>query len=159
MANKGLELRPAWRNQWLLIAVIPLLFLMALAVSVAEPTSASAGAGERAEPPPVGMMWAIALAAIGVVFYRKYSWKFTIDDVRVSNHRGLVARNQKAVRISDMRSVELRQGVVQRLLNIGDLAFYSAGSASAEVLFKGIKNPAIVRDDIQRLLDEKSGDR
>lgn len=156
MTRRALELRPAWRNQWLLIAVIPLLLLSAIGLSFADPaTSANGPEG----PPTLFFIWDILVVAIVILIYRRYSWKFTIDNVRVSSHHGIIARNQKAVRIKDMRTVELQQGVIQRLLNVGGLAFYSAGSASSDVLFRGIKNPEIVRDDVQRLLDEMSGDR
>lgn len=157
MTRRALELRPAWRNQWLLIAFLPLLILAAIGASLADPAAVTSANGPAGSP--TLFTWLALIAAIVILIYRRYSWRFTIDNVRVSSHHGIIARNQKAVRIKDMRTVELRQGVIQRLLNVGGLAFYSAGSASSDVLFRGIKDPHIVRDDVQRLLDEMSGDR
>ena len=153
MADPQLEMRPAWRNQIFMFIILAFVLIGAIVTS-AEGNGSDAATGSSSA---VG--WLIAAFTALVIVWRRYSWKFSIDSVRVSSHHGIIARNQKAVRIQDLRSVSLQQGVIQRLLNVGNVAFYTAGSASAEVLYRGIKNPAIVRDDVQRMLDERTGDR
>jgi len=154
MADPQLEMRPAWRNQIFMFIILAFLILSAVSVTFAEGNGSDAATGSSS-----AVVWLIAAFTALVIVWRRYSWKFSIDSVRVSSHHGIIARNQKTVRIQDLRSVSLQQGLIQRLLNVGNVAFYTAGSASAEVLYRGIKNPAIVRDDVQRMLDERTGDR
>jgi len=153
MAYPQLEMRPAWRNQIFKFIILAFVLLGALATFGEGNGSDAATGGSSA------VLWLIAAFTALVIVWRHYSWKFAIDSVRVSSHHGIIARNQKTIRIQDLRSVSLQQGLIQRLLNVGNVAFYTAGSASAEVLYRGIKNPTIVRDDVQRMLDERTGDR
>ena len=96
----------------------------------------------------------IGLGALGMVAFKRFTWKYTIDGNRVSRHYGIISRNQQSVRIRDLRSVELNQSLMQRLFNVGNIAFYSAGSASAEVIFKGVLDPARLRDRIDNMVDQ-----
>lgn len=79
---------------------------------------------------------------------KRYSFKFTIQGNRITRQRGIISRNQQSVRIEDLRSIQLSQSVLQRIMNVGQISFYSAGSASAEVIFFGIKEPARLKEQI-----------
>ncbi len=145
MTNGQAELRPAWRNYWVWFLAAGLLLLTALGFLIGEATE---GEGWGAE------IWLLAaILVMGVVLFKRFSWKFTVDDNRVSRHYGIISRNQQSVRIKDLRSVELDQSLIQRILGIGDLGFYSAGSVDAEVKFFGIKSPAEWRDEIDNRMD------
>lgn len=139
------QFRPAWRNYWFgfLVAV----FLLA-AAAVTAAGSIDAGGSFAA-----GLWLLGAIAVLGFIAFKRFSWKFTIDDSRVSRHYGIISRNQQSVRIRDVRSVELDQGILQRILGVGTLAFYSAGSDKAEVRFIGIKQPLEWRDRIDQAMD------
>lgn len=141
-----LELRPAWRTQWFLMLLILVGIGLTGYVLAARPPVAE-------EWPVAAVLAGLTLVLILVLVYRRFVWKFTIDEGMITRHYGIIARNQQSVRIRDLRSVELDQGLFQRLFNVGDLAFYSAGSATAEVRFQGIKSPADVRDHVHQMLD------
>jgi len=145
------ELRPAWRTYWLGFLIAGVLLLAAVG-------SVWRGSGTATEI-AAGACLVGAVLVLAVVVIKRFSWKFTIDDNRVTRHYGLIARNQQSVRIRDLRSVELDQGILQRIFGVGDLAFYSSGSAEAEVRFSGIAGPAAWRDEIARVWDRlpKSG--
>ncbi len=146
MAELDVVLRPAWRHYWLGLALTAALLLAALgsALGLIAP-------GGLADFRP----WLLAaLALLVFVALQRFSWKFTLDNTRVSRHYGLISRNQQSVRIKDLRSIELDQGILQRLLGIGDLAFYSAGSDSAEVRFAGIRDPSRWRDAVNNAMDQ-----
>ena len=152
MENNVTELRPAWRNFWFGMAVAGLfLFLFLIGL-----LGALAGGGEQAGEAAGGAMLFlfIGLGALGMVAFKRFTWKYTIDGNRVSRHYGIISRNQQSVRIRDLRSVELDQSLVQRVLNVGNIAFYSAGSATAEVIFKGVLDPARLRDRIDNMVDQ-----
>ncbi len=100
-----------------------------------------------------GLLLLLALATLGFVVFKRFSWKFSINEHQVSRQHGIIARNQQSVRISDLRSLELDQSVFQRIFGVGDLSFYSAGSATAEVRFSGITEPEAWRDKISDAMD------
>ena len=69
-----------------------------------------------------GLLLLLALATLGSVVFKRFSWKFSIDEHQVSRQHGIIARNQQSVRISDLRSLELDQSVCQRIFGVGDLS-------------------------------------
>lgn len=142
-------LRPAWRNYWALILLAVLLLIVGVMIAFTgerEPGTASALMG-------AAFLLASLLLWL-VIFFKRLSWKFVVEEQRVTRHYGIIARNQQSVRIRDLRSVELNQGLFQRLFGIGDLSFYSAGSAEAEVSFHGVRAPEAIRDRVDELADQ-----
>lgn len=58
--------------------------------------------------------------------------------------RGLIAKERIQINRESVRSVRVQQGVMQRLLDVGDVALYTAGDA-AEIAIRGIPRPNAVR--------------
>lgn len=148
MQETVIELRPAWRTYWAGLLTAVLAALAALAVLFFD----------EAMPRLLAEAGASVLAAIAMVVgiytvAKRYSWKYSVTPDRLWRHEGLIARNQQSVRLRDLRSVELDQSLSQRLFRVGDLAFYSAGSAEAEVRFHAIHDPVAIRDRIYGLVD------
>lgn len=144
MSDLPIVLRPAWRTHWVLILFVVLLIAVAIFASVTDTYPIS-------DFPEV--LWGLAAVAVVVLVYRRFLWRFEVDETRIKTHRGIVSRNQQSVRLKDLRSIELRQSIFQRLFNVGNMAFYTAGSAEAEVHFHGVKNPIAVRDRIKQIMD------
>jgi uncharacterized membrane protein YdbT with pleckstrin-like domain len=148
MRDVLVELRPAWRNYWFGFLVAAVFMFLALGSAM---TPQRGGGGITIGP----WVWFLAsVAVLGLVIFRRYCWKFIVNGNRVSRHYGLISRNQQSVRIKDLRSIELDQSLFQRLFGTGNLAFYSAGSAAAEVTFVGIKDPGKWRDKIDDAMDQ-----
>lgn len=148
MPNIDVQLRPAWRNYWAGLTLAFLLILASLASAFGEWVAESAAAVVT------GVLLLLALFTLGVVVFKRFSWKFSIDGNRVSRRHGIISRNQQSIRINDLRSVELDQSIFQRIFGVGDLLFYSAGSDHAEVKFFGIKDPVGWRDNVYNAMDE-----
>lgn len=152
MQASSISLRPAWRNQWALIlfgSVFGGIGLLAMAVGVEGSDGESQGGGE------IYVLLASVVAAI--IIYRRYVWLFTIDAERVRAHHGIIARTQRSLRLRDLRAVELDQSLFQRIFGVGDLAFYSAGSADAEIRFYGVLGPGNWRDRVDQMVDAREG--
>ncbi len=144
MSDLPIVLRPAWRTHWVL-----LLFVIAM-VGVAA--FATVTDGYMVSQVPL-VFWAVAAIAVIVMIYHRFQWRFEVDETRLKTHQGIVSRNQQSVRLKDLRSIELRQSLFQRLFNVGDIAFYTSGSAEAEIYFHGISAPTRVRDRIKDIMD------
>lgn len=137
----GYLAHPAWRNQW--FAILSLILLMALGASVAL-----RGAGKIE---PLYLQAAIAgfivafLWLLLVVLYRHYAWTYTIRNGNIESQRGIIGRDVQSIRIEDLRNINVRQSIVQRLFKVGDVEFSSAGGAGIEVAFRGVPDPLAVK--------------
>lgn len=139
--------RPAWHNQWWQIALavaLPVVFVTAIF------------GGPRYFSQPTLRVALVVLAAafvylVVVVVYRRFSWCYTIDGETIESRRGVVARRVQSIRIRDLRNINVRQSLVQRLLRVGDVEFSSAGGGGVEVVFFGVAAPMQVKDQVQRL--------
>ena len=67
---------------------------------------------------------------------------------------GIISRKIQEVGVRDIRNINLKQGIVERLLGLGTVDIASAGTGGIEVSFLGIKDPMRARDLIRREKDE-----
>lgn len=142
--------RPAWRNQWLSITVLVLLFLLSIVMFIVPLAS------EQAMNILILLLFPTLFLILGAAtVYRHYCWRFTIGDDTVESHYGIIARNVKSIRIKDLRNINLRQSLFQRIFGIGDLEFSSAGGAEIEVTFFGIQHPMDIKQKVQILQGEQ----
>ena len=139
--------RPAWRDQWLLLIISLGFLLLTLASLVFAPQQLSRQQIE------IGIAVLAGLFALGVLtlLYRHYSWAFTIDDSTIESSRGIIARDVNSIRIEDVRNINVKQSIIQRVLFIGDVEFSSAGGSGIEVAFCGVSRPMEVKTLLQSL--------
>jgi uncharacterized membrane protein YdbT with pleckstrin-like domain len=60
--------------------------------------------------------------------------------------RGLLSKSYRELIVRDIRSVEIDQSLLARLVGIGDLTISSAARVDADEEIEGIPNPKAVRD-------------
>ncbi len=139
-----LEIRPSWRDQ---------LGLLLLSVLLALATIASLVVGTADVPAGVvtATLAAMTVLAILVLLYRRYVWRFQVSDGAIESHYGIISRNVHSIRIRDLRNINVRQSILQRLLGIGDVEFSSAGGAGIEVTFFGVAEPMALKTRIQAI--------
>lgn len=65
---------------------------------------------------------------------------------RVSLERGLLSKCYREFFISDIRSIDIDQGMLGKLVGIGNLTFSTAANLDAVERIDGIPNPQQVRD-------------
>ena len=71
---------------------------------------------------------------------------YKVTSKRVSIRSGIIGRVTSEVEVVDIRNVEMRQSVLDRLFGIGNVGISSAGTGGIEVVFAGVANPAALRD-------------
>jgi uncharacterized membrane protein YdbT with pleckstrin-like domain len=138
---------PAWHNQW---------WQIALAAALPVVCVAALFGGARYFSPPTLRVALVVLVAVfiylvAVVVYRRFSWCYTIDGETIESRQGLIARRVQSIRVRDLRNINVRQSLVQRLLGIGDVEFSSAGGSGIEVVFFGVEAPMQLKNLVQRL--------
>ncbi len=140
------EDRPALRNQWGAVSV-----LMVLAVLLMVSLNGTRGSGS--DSGFLLVAFGLPLLALSLfIAYRHFSWRFTIEDGVIESRHGLVGREVRSVRVEDVRNINVKQTIWQRILNLGDVEFSSAATTGAEVVFVGVSRPLRVKDKIQSML-------
>lgn len=145
--NMNYLARPAWLNQWWQIAIAVLLpFVFVLAYLKGHQYFSS----ENLRVVFVVIV-AVFVYLIAVVIYRRYSWAYTINGETIESREGLIARKVSSIRVRDLRNINVKQSLWQRILGVGDVEFSSAGGSGIEVSFRGVSDPLQVKSLAQRM--------
>ena len=138
--------RPALRNQWFAILVAMLLFVLFVYFGI---KGAAIGGGRNVQV-VLALIGVPMLVLVAVIVYRYHVWTFTIRGDTIESCRGIIGRDVQSIRVQDLRNVNVRQSIFQRLFGVGDVEFSSAGGAGVEVTFYGVLDPLSVKDRVMR---------
>ena len=138
--------RPALRNQWFAVLVAILLFLLFTYLGL---KGAAAGGGRNVQI-VLALIGVPMLVLVGFIVYRQHVWTFTIRGGTIESCKGIIGRDVQSIRVQDLRNVNVRQSIFQRLFGVGDVEFSSAGGAGVEVTFYGVLDPLGVKDRVMR---------
>jgi uncharacterized membrane protein YdbT with pleckstrin-like domain len=83
-----------------------------------------------------------------IVRSRSISWSLTSD--RIIEQRGIVGKRRREMELADIRSVEVNQRVMQRLLRLGDVTIASAASADYAIRLHDIPAPAAAAETVRQ---------
>lgn len=144
MAELQANLKPAVRYYWAELFLVAVFLVIGMMVAISEGRSL-AGA----------VICLIGVLILLYVIIHRYSLEYTMSGDRIRRHFGIVFRQQHSVRVGQLRSVNIEQGIVDRIFNIGDIAFYTAGD-KPELYFEGVGEPAEWRDRIEDALDHRA---
>ena len=135
------EGRPSWRS--ILGFYIGGLLAVAAAAGIAFLVS---GGGLAAA---VGGAVFVGLLLIG--WLKRISTRYSITDRRLRIQRGIIARNVEEARVERVQNVNVRQSVIQRVLQVGTVDFDTASNRADDTFqFKGVAQP----EKIVRLVDQ-----
>ena len=82
---------------------------------------------------------------------KRLSTRYAITDRRLRIQRGIVARNVEEARLERVQNVSVKQGILERILQIGTVDFDTASNRPDDTFeFRGIAQP----EKIIRLVDE-----
>lgn len=70
----------------------------------------------------------------------------------MSARLGVLAHNTNYVRKHHIPTIKVRQSTLGRLLGFGDIAFASAGTAYAEVVFARMRGPVALKQRIAEMI-------
>jgi len=84
----------------------------------------------------IGLLWMYLLTKMD---------KLTITPEEIVWAHGLVNKDYTEIGMTSVRAVKVSQSLLQRMLNAGNLAVYTAGD-EPELVIKGLPNPGKIRD-------------
>jgi hypothetical protein len=90
--------------------------------------------------------------------YVYFANSLIIEDAVVIHHQGIIARKQAQIRYPDIKTVEIRQTIIGRLLGIGEMRLDSSGRGEADtIIFKNLGNPFRVRQILNSMRTSTTG--
>ena len=89
------------------------------------------------------------------VLINYYGTALVIDSHGLTFKKGILTRDVTHIRFSEIRTIGLRQGLLDRLLNIGILEFASSGTDDVDIRFINIANPTGVKAEIEAIIEQQ----
>jgi uncharacterized membrane protein YdbT with pleckstrin-like domain len=101
-----------------------------------------------------GLVFGVVLAALVVTvlvgFIKRVTTTYTITDRRLNIKRGIISREVQQTRLERVQNVNYNQTFFQRLLQVGDVDFDTAGSGDYDFSFDGVAEP----EEVVKKVDE-----
>jgi uncharacterized membrane protein YdbT with pleckstrin-like domain len=87
--------------------------------------------------------------------YSYFARKLFIEDEFVLSKKGIIAQDHIQIRYVDIKTVGIRQTIIERLLGIGTIHLASAGTnGEVDIIFDNLINPSYMRNRIQKLIEK-----
>lgn len=97
--------------------------------------------------------WGV-ISTVIIVYLRtlfiQHNEKIFLGETYVELHKGIIARDRTRINLDHIRSVDTKQGLIDRLLNIGSVHLSTAGTSESEVTVTKILDPLQVRNSIKK---------
>lgn len=136
--------RPAWRasyGSWFVWAVLSLGALYGV-------HSAQGGEGLRTAT------WVLIGAGAAFVFVRQamttLGQEYRLTTQRLFIHRGILSRVMDQMELVRVDDVRMRQGIIDRLVNTGDIELIGSDKTDEAVWLEAVANPADVLEALRR---------
>jgi uncharacterized membrane protein YdbT with pleckstrin-like domain len=130
---------------WILnIAVSILVLAVSFLLPVAGPITWMIGLGI------ILLLWIIS---IGIFLYRRFAIHYEVTTQRLIHQRGILLRVTDRIELIDVDDISFSQGIVQRMLGVGNIAVSGSDKTDPVLIMQGIDNVAQVAgmiDDARR---------
>lgn len=87
------------------------------------------------------------------ILFDYYGTILVVDDNGITINKGIFTRNQTSLRHKDIRTINIRQGLIGKMLGIGTLEFASSGTDDVDIQFFNIANPGKVKQAIDEMFE------
>jgi uncharacterized membrane protein YdbT with pleckstrin-like domain len=92
----------------------------------------------------------IAAAGLAVhMAFRRFSVALLVKPEEISLEQGLIGRHSVEISAPNIRTIQVNQSFMQRILDVGNLLIGSAATKDYEISVSGLPKPYAVRDLIQ----------
>jgi uncharacterized membrane protein YdbT with pleckstrin-like domain len=107
----------------------------------------------------LGVVTFLIVLAVTIVagLIKRVATVYTITDRRLNIKIGIVSRKVQETRLQRVQNVNFGQGVYERLMQIGDVEFTTAGTDESNFVFAGVAQPEQVVQNVERATPILSG--
>jgi uncharacterized membrane protein YdbT with pleckstrin-like domain len=96
------------------------------------------------------LVFVVVLAiTILVGFIKRVATVYTITDHRLNIKVGIVSRKVQETRLQRVQNVNFNQGIYERVMQIGDVEFVTAGTDESNFVFAGVAQPEEVVQQVE----------
>jgi uncharacterized membrane protein YdbT with pleckstrin-like domain len=81
-----------------------------------------------------------------MALWKRRALVLRVYDDRVSLEKGILSKNFTELFIKDIRTISIKQGLVQRIFKVGDVMIATAGTSGYEHFAYGLPHPRLVRN-------------
>jgi hypothetical protein len=105
------------------------------------------------------LYWLVPVWWLSTLLFRIYNVRYSADERGLEAVTGILSFSQTITRLryEDVRSLELDQTLLERVLDVGELEIGTAGTAGIEMVFEGISEPFRVKTMIQDRREQEEG--
>jgi uncharacterized membrane protein YdbT with pleckstrin-like domain len=104
------------------------------------------------------LVFAVVLTITVLVgFIKRVATVYTITERRLNIKVGIVARKVQETRLQRVQNVNYNQGVYERIMQIGDVEFTTAGTDESNFVFAGVAQPEEVVQNVEQATPILSG--
>jgi uncharacterized membrane protein YdbT with pleckstrin-like domain len=104
------------------------------------------------------LVFAVVFAITVLVgFIKRVATVYTITDRRLNIKVGIIARKVQETRLQRVQNVNYNQGVYERIMQIGDVEFTTAGTDESNFVFAGVAQPEEVVQNVEQATPILSG--
>ena len=86
-------------------------------------------------------------------FVKRVATTYTITDRRLNIKRGIVSKEVQETRLERVQNVNYNQSLYQRIMQIGDVDFDTAGTGDYDFTFAGVADP----EEVVQRVDQATG--
>jgi uncharacterized membrane protein YdbT with pleckstrin-like domain len=99
----------------------------------------------------LGILTFAVILAITILagFIKRVATVYTITDRRLNIKVGIVSRDVRETRLQRVQNVNYNQGVYERVMQIGDVEFTTAGTDESNFVFAGVAEPEEVVQQVE----------
>ena len=99
----------------------------------------------------LGVVTFAVIAAVVVLagFIKRVATVYTITDRRLNIKVGIISRKVQETRLQRVQNVNYNQGVYERVMQIGDVEFTTAGTDESNFVFAGVAQPEQVVQQVE----------
>ncbi|MDY0145631.1 MAG: PH domain-containing protein [Kiritimatiellia bacterium] len=94
-------------------------------------------------------LFLVGLLLLLRAWYLVASTRYQLTTQRLFVHRGLVAKHVEEVELFRIKDVTLTQGVLERLLGVGQVVVLSTDDTTPRLELKGLRQPLQVKEQIR----------
>ncbi|MCH7760287.1 PH domain-containing protein [candidate division TA06 bacterium] len=95
-----------------------------------------------------------------VAFWKRAALVLRVYGDRVVLEKGVLSKNVKDIFITDIRTIDTKQSLLQRIFKIGDVMIATAGTSGYEDVAHGLPDPRGIKELIigQRIKSKRTND-
>jgi len=104
-------------------------------------------------------LFVLSLSVIGFIvavagLYLRYIYTFYfVTNKRLIFQSGVVSRDHRDCRLERVQNIYVGVSFLDRILNVGDISFSTAGEMGVELVFSRVKNPFEAKREINEVID------